>query len=114
MHKAVAVDRPVDQLKVPNSRLGTVDRYLGSVDRPVDRQTGSDCFGKFAELEFSPNWKLIPRVFFGYMREAKLSSLCNVVILVLIHQSIEISLPCPEDVGEISRTSLNLVLCSSH
>ena len=36
------VDRPVDRLTLPNSRLGTVDRYgrlgLGSVGQPVDRQ----------------------------------------------------------------------------
>ena len=36
------VDRPIDRLTLPNSRLGTVDRHgrpvLGSVDRPsVDR-----------------------------------------------------------------------------
>jgi len=31
------------------------------------------------------------------------------VILVLIIKSIEISLPCPEDVGKIGQTSLNLV-----
>ena len=43
------------------------------------------------------------------MREAELSSYVMLVILVLIIKSIEISLPCPEDVGEIGRISLNLV-----
>jgi len=43
------------------------------------------------------------------MREAELSSYVMLVILVLILKSIEISLPCPEDVGKIGRTSLNLV-----
>ena len=46
VHKGVAVDR----LKVPNSRLGTVDRYgrpgPRSVDRPVDRQSGRAVSGK--------------------------------------------------------------------
>ena len=37
----VAVDRPVDRLKVPNSRLGTVDRGLGrSTDRSTDSRVG--------------------------------------------------------------------------
>jgi len=44
------VDRSVDRLTLPNSRLGTVDRHgragLGSVDRPVDRQTDLDSFWK--------------------------------------------------------------------
>jgi len=47
-----AVDRPVDRLKVPNSRLGTVDRHgrpVHMVGRPTGRPTvGSGCF---AELE---------------------------------------------------------------
>ena len=67
--QVVAVDRPVDRLTLPSSRLGTVDRHgrpvLGLVDRPVDRQTGSGCFGKFVELKISPNRKLIPRVSLG-------------------------------------------------
>ena len=46
VHKVVAVDRPVDRLKVPNSQLGTVDRCLWSVDRPVDRQLGRAVSGK--------------------------------------------------------------------
>ena len=37
VHKVVTVDRPVDRLKVPNSRLDTVDRT-------VDRQSGSGLF----------------------------------------------------------------------
>ena len=54
------VDRPVDRLTLPNSRLGTVDRGLGRLTGTVDRQTGLDCFSrKFAELETSPIRNLI-------------------------------------------------------
>ena len=49
-NEVVAVDRPVDRLKVPNSRLGTVDRHgrpvPRSVDRTVDRQSGRAVSGK--------------------------------------------------------------------
>ena len=40
--QAVAVDRPVDPLTLPNSRLGTVDRCLGrSTDRRIRADLGS-------------------------------------------------------------------------
>ena len=41
--QAVAVDRPVDRLTLPTSRLGTVDRCLGrSTDRSTDRRIRAD------------------------------------------------------------------------
>ena len=51
VHKAVAVDRPVDRLKVPNSRLGKVDRHgrpVPRVGRPTGRPTVG--FGLFREI----------------------------------------------------------------
>ena len=44
--RCISVDCPVDRLKVPNSRLGTVNRPGRPVHRVGRPAVGSDCFGK--------------------------------------------------------------------
>ena len=91
VHKVVAVDHPVDRLKVPNSRLGSVDRHgrpVPMVGRPTGRPTvGSGCFGKDAELEICSSCERIPRVFSEVYERGRALFIVYAENIVLIHKN---------------------------